>query len=102
LTRRRPDDAEAWLWSQLSDLARRLGIGITVRDLSDDDFPPRSGLCRVDDQWRLFVHRDLPLRERNRALAAALGRFDLEAIYVVPRLRGFIETVLAEDRVDGP
>jgi hypothetical protein len=96
LTARRPALGEGWVWSQLIDLARRLGIAVIVRDLSDDDFSTPGGLCRVGGTWRLLLHRRLSVAERNQVLAAALGRFDLETVYIVPRLRGFIESARGE------
>jgi hypothetical protein len=84
----------------LTDLARRLGVVVSVRDLSDDDFSSPGGLCRVGQDWRMILHRRLSIDERNQALAAALGRFDLETVYIVPRLRGFIESVKDQRRAE--
>ncbi len=100
MTARRPALGEVWVWSQLTDLARRLGITVIVRDLSDDDFPTSGGLCRVGEAWRMILHRRLSVGERNQALAAALGRFDLETVYIVPRLRGFIESARGESQLE--
>jgi hypothetical protein len=91
---------ETWVWSELTDLAHRLGIAVVVRDLSDDDFSTPGGLCRVGEAWRIILHRRLSAGEKNQALAAALGRFDLETVYIVPRLRGFIESAARGSRVE--
>ena len=84
---------ERWLWARLMELAQALGVQVSLWDLADEEFTSSGGLCRVSGEWRCLLHRGLPMAERNRRLALALGRFDLESVHMPPRLRRYCQLV---------
>jgi hypothetical protein len=50
------------------------------------------GLCRIEREKVLIVHRDLSPARKIRVIARELGRMDLDNVYVVPALREVIES----------
>jgi hypothetical protein len=77
--------------SYLEDLAEKLGVEVIYAKLAGDDFPVKSGLCRVRGLPKIFLDRSETLEKRIEVLAKALSTFDTEGIYLRPHIRGILE-----------
>jgi len=80
------------LWFLLGEVADRLGAEVRVENLGgDEDLPAASGLCRLHGKPVIFVERRQDQAQRCRRLGRALKRLDLEAVYLRPAVRDFLE-----------
>ena len=68
---------------ELEALAEKLGIEVIHEKLSHS----RSGLCRLHDQYMVFIERNLDENEQVEVLVTALSRFPLDDIQVLPGIR---------------
>ena len=83
--------SDSLLLQHLETLAARLEIDVRYENLADDEVTIHSGGCRVQNRNLILIDRHRPLAERARLLARELSRYDLEAFYVLPRVRDFIQ-----------
>ena len=81
------------LYHQLKELAQKLGIKLSEQNLRKTGVPVASGLCKVKGEHMFIMNKHLPVREKNCALAACIGRMSCEDIYIVPAVRKFINRV---------
>ena len=72
---------------ELEALAEKLGIQVIQEKLPKT----RSGLCRLRDQYMLFIERDLEGEEKVRVMASALSRFPLDNTQMLPGIREILE-----------
>jgi hypothetical protein len=49
------------------------------------------GLCRIDQDRRIFLNRSHNIAQKIRILSEALVRFPLNDIYVLPAVRDYLE-----------
>jgi hypothetical protein len=72
---------------ELEALAAKLGVEVIYEKL------PQScgGLCRLRDQYLLFVERSLEADERVQVFIDALRRFPLDGYQMLPRIRHLLE-----------
>jgi len=78
------------LLQHLEALALQLNIEVRYENLSDEEIPIHSGGCRVSGRNLVLIDLHLPFMERARILASELSKYDLESLYVLPRVREFI------------
>jgi hypothetical protein len=82
-------------YEALETLLGRLGVRVRCEPFDPrlfGDLGARGGLCRIRRERVVLVDANLGLAERVGVLAGALARFDLEAVYVPPKLREIIES----------
>jgi hypothetical protein len=84
------DASESFLLQQLENLAGQLEIEVRYENLVDEDIPIHSGGCRLSGRSLIMIDLHLPPVERARILARELSHYDLEAFYLLPRVREFI------------
>ena len=75
-----------FLLQELENLASELDI-----DICYDDFEGQGGLCRYQGKTRLIVNRALSISERLQLIGRALARFPLDALFIRPQVREWIE-----------
>ncbi len=80
---------------ELEALAARLGIAIRAEPFDPGALGGRGGLCRVHGRPVVVMDASLATPERIALLAAALGRFDLDALFVSPLVRARIDSARA-------
>jgi len=78
----------ARLLGELEALAEKLGVEVVYERLPSC----RSGLCRVNDQYLLFVDRALPENAQVDVFITALSRFPLDDLQVLPYVREIFES----------
>jgi hypothetical protein len=75
---------------ELEGAARALAINVTWDTLTDG--AGAGGLCRVKGEWRVIGDRRAPAGEKVEVLAQALAGFDLEKVFLSPRVREIVES----------
>jgi hypothetical protein len=78
----------ARLLGELEALAEKLGVEVVYERLASC----RSGLCRVNHQYLLFVDRALPEDSQVDVFISALSRFPLDDLQVLPFVRELFES----------
>jgi hypothetical protein len=76
----------ARLLEACEELADKLGLRVVRGALV-----AMGGLCRIKDEWRLYLRDDCEPEEQLDHYARAFARFDLTSQYVLPALREEIE-----------
>ena len=85
------DLADTVLLQHLEDLAAQLGIEVRYEDLADEELSIQSGGCKALGRNLILIERLRPPRERAQILARELSHLDLEELYILPRVRDFID-----------
>jgi hypothetical protein len=75
----------------LERVAEQLGIPVRYAALATEELPGRGGLCVCKGEPLIVIERTLGGPEKARLLAAGLGHFDLEGVFLVPAVRQAIE-----------
>jgi hypothetical protein len=78
---------ETNLLQELEALAEELAIEVRY-----DTLEGTGGLCRYGGKTYLILSRELNNAEKLRVFARAFSRLSLDAIFVRPQVREFIET----------
>ena len=76
------------LLGELEALAEKLGVEVVYERLPRC----RSGLCRLNNQYLLFVDRALPEDAQVEVFVGALSRFPLDDLQVLPYVRQIFES----------
>jgi len=84
------NSSDTSLLQHLEALALQLNIEVRYENLTDEEIPIHSGGCKVGGRNLVLIDLHLPFMERARILASELSRYDLESLYVLPRVREFI------------
>jgi hypothetical protein len=71
---------------ELEGLAEKMGIQVIHEKLSQS----RGGLCRLHDEYLLFVEKNLSAEEQVQLLVSALCRFPLDDIQMLPAIRDLL------------
>jgi len=74
---------------ELETVCEKLGIQVVHAELGGEGMSS-GGLCKVRGQWRAIVDKRAAPGERVSVLARALSGFDLEGVYLSPKLRELI------------
>ena len=73
------------LLQELEALAKRLGVKVRYGSLDGS-----GGLCRYGGATHLILNQSLSVSERIEEFLRALRQLDLDAVFVVPRIRKLI------------
>jgi hypothetical protein len=77
---------EETIQQELEGLAEKLSVKIIY-----ERFYGAGGMCRVKDEKKIIINKDLPLEKINEILLTELSQFDLENVYLAPQLRKLLE-----------
>ncbi len=80
------------LYSDLIDLAERMGIAVFEKNLRQVGTRIRSGFCIVKGEHQFIMDKHKSIREKIEILATHLGASSHEEIYMVPALRKIIDS----------
>jgi len=84
------DLADSSLLQHLEGIARQLEIEIRYENLSDDEISVHSGGCKVLGHHFILIDSRCSPFERAQILARELAKYELEDLYILPRVREFI------------
>ena len=76
------DRKERDLFVLLYETASSAGI-----EVIEDRLNRKGGVCRVDGQVHVIFDEQAPYREKNRLILDAIGKTDLDATYLPPKVR---------------
>ena len=76
-------------FEELRTICEKLGVNVQLAELAGEGMSS-GGLCKVKGQWRVIVDRRASASERVSVLAKALCGFDLEGLFVSPKVRDLI------------
>ena len=74
---------------ELESVAERKKIKVSYEAMGGE--LGSGGLCKVRGEHRIIVDKRVTAGEKVALLAAALGRFDLEDVFISEETRGLIE-----------
>lgn len=80
--------------SQLEDLkkiASKLSIDVVTCSLFDSEIIIKSGHCKVKQKDIIIIDNLLSIQEQSEIIIQVLRKFNLEAIYLPPWIRGRLE-----------
>jgi hypothetical protein len=80
------------IFQHLKELAEKLDIRVSEQSFATASIPVKSGYCRVRGQQHFIIDKHLTLHKKNKILATFLSRLTIENIYVVPKVREFLES----------
>jgi hypothetical protein len=83
---------------ELEKLAKGLGIEIRYEPiiLDEETISVVGGLCVLRGERLLIINSRAPVKDRVRAFAGALSRFDFSQTYLTPTIRTLLEKAAAE------
>ncbi len=79
------------VYQQLTELAERLGIPVSEKNLRQIGIRVQSGLCKVRGKPVFIMDKHASITEKVRLLAECLSQHPIEEVYMVPALREVIE-----------
>jgi hypothetical protein len=83
------------LVEELKEVAVALGVTVRIEVIKQNTIgQPKGGLCYVDGQPVVLVHRKLKDSDKAQVMIEALGEFDLDSVFIKPEVRETIEGVL--------
>jgi hypothetical protein len=85
------------LLAALELIAEQLEIPVRYAAVATEELPGQGGLCVLRGERRIIIERNLGVREKVRLLAAGLGHFDLQNVFMLPRIREAIESARSPD-----
>lgn len=74
---------------ELESVCEKLSIKVVPAELTAEGMST-GGLCKVRGEWLVILDKRAPAGERVSVLARALGSFDLEDVFVSPKVREII------------
>ncbi len=77
------------LYIELEELAHRLGLQVIL-----DKGSFTGGACIFEGEEFIVLNKSIPMQQRIRLFAEALGRKDLSSIYLKPAVRMIIDDYL--------
>lgn len=78
------------LLQHLESIARQLEIEVRYENLSDDEISVHSGGCKVLGRNFILIDSRRSPFERAQIMARELAKYELEDLYILPRVREFI------------
>lgn len=75
----------------LKELAEKLNITVTEKNLGNAGVKVKSGLCRIEDRKLFIMDKNKPIREKVKLLAESISGLPLEEVYIVPAIRETLE-----------
>jgi hypothetical protein len=79
------------IFQELKDLAERLDITVSEQSFRNTGVKAKSGYCKVHNQDRCIIDRNLRIHRKIGVLAECLSGFPHEDHFVVPAVREILE-----------
>ena len=75
----------------LEGIAEKLNIKVCTANLKKHSYLIKSGLCKVEDEYRIIIDKHLHLSEKVDVLIEALRKFDIDTDSVSPDIKRLLE-----------
>lgn len=79
----------------LVELAERLSVQVIFKNLQDDEFVIRSGMCSVKGNTLIIIDSRVSLEDKIKTLCREIKKFNLDNIFIQPTLREILEKELS-------
>lgn len=79
------------LYQELKELAEKLEVTVSEKNLRTAGIPVQSGLCRVNGRQLFVMDKHLSIHKKNVVLSSCLARMDHENVFVVPAVRDYLD-----------
>jgi hypothetical protein len=76
---------------QLKMAAEKLNITVMEHSFRTTGIPVKSGYCIVKGQQRFILDKHLPINKKNKILAGFLSQQPIDELYLVPKVREFLQ-----------
>ena len=83
-----PDDS---LLQSLVELAEKLSVRVIFRNLKDDEFVIKSGMCSIKGDTLIIIDSRVSLEEKVKTLCKELKKFNLDNIFISPAMRDILQ-----------
>ena len=80
------------MYQELLDLAEKLDVAVSEKNLRTVGIKVKSGLCRVGDRQVFILDKHISLSQKIETLAEALASMPHENLYLLPAIRELMET----------
>lgn len=80
------------VYEQLTELAEKLGISVSEKNLRQVGIRVQSGLCKIRGESVFIMDKHASIAEKVRLMAECLAQHSIEEVYLVPALREVIES----------
>jgi len=82
--------SESSILPHLESLASQLKIEVRYENLSDEEICIHSGGCKLLGRHLIIIDSRRSIDERAKILGREIGKYELENLYILPRVREFI------------
>ncbi len=79
------------IYNNLLDIAEKVKIDVTEKNLQIPGLRAKSGLCIVEGEKIFIMDKKKTLKEKVEILADCICQFDIDDIYIIPKMREIIE-----------
>lgn len=78
------------LYENLKDVAEKLGVCVSERNLRKAGVATRSGFCRIKGKPHYIMDKHLSVHRKNRLLARCLSEMTTQDLPMAPAVREFV------------
>ena len=79
------------LLQSLIELAEKLSVRVIFRNLKDDEFVIKSGMCSIKGDTLIIIDSRVSLEEKVKTLCKELKKFNLDNIFISPAMRDILQ-----------
>jgi len=79
------------LLQSLIELAEKLSVRVIFKNLKDDEFVIKSGMCSIKGDTLIIIDSRVSLEEKIKTLCQELKKFNLDNIFISPAIRDILQ-----------
>jgi|TARA_B100001964_G_scaffold23788_1_gene23815 hypothetical protein len=79
------------LLQSLIELAEKLSVRVIFKNLKDDEFVIKSGMCSIKGDTLIIIDSRVSLEEKVKTLCKELKKFNLDNIFISPAMRDILQ-----------
>ena len=79
------------LLQSLIELAEKLSVRVIFKNLKDDEFVIKSGMCSIKGDTLIIIDSRVSLEEKVKTLCKELKKFNLDNIFISPAIRDILQ-----------
>ena len=90
------------IYQGLKELAEKLNITVSEKNLLNTGLKVKSGLCRVKEKQLFVMDKNKHINKKVEILASCISQLPLEEVYIVPAIRETLEKFKSEKEGEKP